>query len=240
MHRFGLRGFFRFRDDVLIIASRRESLMDFINDYTCCALPYVVKLEEISMDKIEWLELIIKKVGNKYVTCPRTKVTSLNPFMLSHMSNHSRHTRVSWPKAYLRRRMDLCSCFRDKASQKALIIEKFRSENAPNSVLDTLFRTTVHAASKITDGRRETPYSDWLVMPYHPLLRGLENHLFLWLLRTGVRHQLSQNSRIRIAWRNVLPNILKLTQKLHGGSNGAVRRDSLFLLRRLGAHKFLK
>lgn len=223
LERFLIKGFFRFRDDVVGIFQDRELMGAFGRKYIKDCKPYVVLCEQVASDSIDFLEVTIAKDirHRKFLVSPRIKPTSLGSFMLSDNSMHSPHTLRAWPIGYMSKRLSLCNTAQAKSCERDRILRKFREECFPPSLIAKLEKVGFESQLPVQLPRARTVFS-WLVLPYHPLLRGISSRLACWSDGCSLLGHNGLPNEIRVAWRNESRNLHALVSSALGGNLGLV------------------
>lgn len=143
--------------------------------------------------------------------------------------NHSPHTLHAWPRALLARRIALCSSWRSKVQEKASLINKFRDQGFPESVLQTLSSVPLAGPAVTLGGSSEHKQQKCkymcLCLPFHPRLVGAPRVLRE-LEGLHVLSEIWPDLKVQISWSNKLHSILKLVQGTFGERLGLVGENN--------------
>ena len=105
---FGIKRYYRCRDDVLMICSRKQGTREFFKMLREKVQPFKLQVEEVSGSSIRCLDLLLTKTGTRFVARPAFKTTSLaRP--LDPTSAHPKFVHCSWPVGMVKRIFPLCS-----------------------------------------------------------------------------------------------------------------------------------
>ena len=74
---FGIKRYYRYRDDVLMICSRKQGTREFSKMLREKVQPLKLQVEEVSGSSIRYLDLLLTKTGTRFVAKPAFKTTSL-------------------------------------------------------------------------------------------------------------------------------------------------------------------
>lgn len=222
--------FSRFRDDALAICTERSGMHAFCKQYVQAAKPSRVLVEDVSVWCTEWLEVNVAKnleLG-KFVTTPRIKPTSLQSFRLESSSNHSIHTHIAWPRAFVAKRIALCSSPLEKIRQHEACMREFTAQQFPEFVLRNI--RSYHSLVAQNNRRECEPrvVGSWLTIPLHPCMQGASLAIRRWSKNECVKNLLETIGEdlgtFRIAWCASLPNVNIMVKLQFGGSFGVGRR----------------
>ena len=99
---FGIKRYYRYRDDVLMICSRNQGTREFFKMLREKVQPFKLQVEEVSGSSIRYLDLLLTKTGTRFVARPAFKTTSLaRP--LDPTSAHPKFVHCSWPVGMVKR-----------------------------------------------------------------------------------------------------------------------------------------
>lgn len=228
----GVKLFCRFRDDGILIAKSRTEAVAFGQQYRNSAAPFKIKCEQVSATELEWLEVVIRKdlANGVFYTIPRIKSTSFGCVMLESSSRHTFNTHISWPKAFLERRLKLCGRMADKLVFRNRALQRFESELCTNRVLKML--AEVPLEGKVARSSQSNSVT-WVVLPHFPLFFGiaipirrfLDSHSFL------VKEIFGSDHEVKVAWstkhlRNISQRASRLQIELSGLVGGINNNNS--------------
>ena len=143
MEAHNILAFFRFRDDVLLIASdknNRSLTRKYVKRYIELSDYFRVLCEEVSSTKITMLDIEVSIRGNKFITAPTWKPTSLG-IPLCTSSAHPKKVHEGWPIALIRRLGPLSSNLQNALRAKKLLVERFCQHLASEQVIATMKST---------------------------------------------------------------------------------------------------
>ena len=110
----GVAAYFRFRDDILMVASRREGTAAIVNGMFDRQSCFKIVVEEVSrQNTIEFLNIQIEKTPTAYITRPWRKEGSAD-IILGTDSAHPTAVHNSWPRALAKTLVNLANTPREK------------------------------------------------------------------------------------------------------------------------------
>ena len=99
---FGIKRYYRYRDDVSMMCSRKQGTREFFKMLRGKVQPFKLQAEEVSRSSIRYLDLLLTKMGTRFVARPAFKTTSLaRP--LDPTSAHPKFVHCSWPVGMVKR-----------------------------------------------------------------------------------------------------------------------------------------
>ena len=220
MNCMGICKYFRFKDDILVIADdrKRQCVVRFLKEFKKRTKYFKMKVETITHDEVQFLEVVIFKDGQRLGIKPYFKPTAVG-IPLSAASAHPVHVHWSWPFALMRRYLMLTSNKRQKKEAAKFIIKRFRMHHSSKVMIKSLKEYAVRCignefplAKKPQQEKHEVL---WITVGFHPawytdIKRTVSAYMrsdWSRLLNEAFYDQgLGQSSKtIRIAWKNVLP-----------------------------------
>lgn len=114
LNTWGIIGYFRFRDDILVIAeSSREILVDFVQLLKARSVVWKLKVESVSQFEACFLDLRLFK-GDRWRATRCLDITifhkeTAQKQILATHSLHAPHTHLSWPRSLVHRIFTLCN-----------------------------------------------------------------------------------------------------------------------------------
>ena len=168
--KYCILGYWRFKDDALLIFSKRDKHLEFFRALQRCAKPYKVTLEQISSTSVSFLECTatLKQLDNRasLVTSLYTKPTAMKQ-PLSHTSAHKPSVHFRWPITELMRRRRLSATQSEFTKAKCEFLHQLRAVHFPVSYIDALDCND----DALWNPRRPKRHDCiWLVLDFHPVL----------------------------------------------------------------------
>jgi hypothetical protein len=224
---FGILMYVRFRDDVLIIAADIWQCKTWLARLREYAQPvFVIELVDLSSSCVDMLAVRIMVNGSMLETTAKPP-RSLGP-PLSVRSAHPLHTLSSWPIAYLRSAMKLCSSEVLARQCVEQFLQRLTQYHEPENFVE-LIRSQADRALLMRFGSL-SPKSKpdlragsgslvkWLVLPFHPFWNegNLNRRLRVRLSQPDVQvaWQLATRSftslAVRVAWASGCSNLQTL------------------------------
>ena len=171
LHRWGVLGYFRFRDDILVIIdSPLPTLMNFVSTLKARSTVWKLKVESLSQSEVCFLDLRIFKGERWHATkcldvTIHHKETAQKQILATH-SLHPPHTHLSWPKSLVHRIFALCNTRKyqiDEVSRlKRMLADRCGIEHV-SLVFDTILQRTPNLASH----DHTMAIVSRLIIPYH-------------------------------------------------------------------------
>ena len=210
--RHSIEGYWRFKDDILILGSRRQHAKEFFWKMRELAAFFKVQCEAWNADEIQFLEVIVRKNVDKgcFETMPKQRDSNISkPLDIS--SAHPGHVHRSWPHALMQRARALTNTARGMAEAMNDLKRRFLDNFADPQFLQPCSSLKKHVASNpggIT----------WITFGFHPALqssikRGVQkcvqgpfSGLYSWSF--GVK------PNVRVAWSNRLRSIASYVSNL--------------------------
>ena len=165
---FGILKYWRYRDDIFIIARAGSNSAKFVDEIVSRAKSiYKVEIEATSAAS-EWtsfLNIELRVEAGIMQIRPFVKATTADTMPLSSSSAHTPHVHTSWPRS-LSRTMGRCSsrrCYEIVAQQE--LVARFVRNHLTPPTLANLPRSTV--AKAVVECTKR-----WLAIPYHASLPG--------------------------------------------------------------------
>ena len=170
LDRWGVIGYFRFRDDILVIIdSPYTTRLDFVYSLKAKSTVWQLKVEAVSRSEVCFLDMCIFK-GERWHTTKCLDVTiyhkeTAQKQILATHSLHPPHTHLSWPRSLIHRIFTLCNTrtyqFEELSRLKRMLADRCGMEH----VL-LVFDPPLRRAPKLAchDSRR---VASRLIIPYH-------------------------------------------------------------------------
>ena len=228
MSEFGVRNYYRYRDDVLIRASRAERTMAwaFVRKLKQYAGYFDIKVEGVSYDEADYLNIAVRAGGATYFTKAQFKESSLGR-PLGEDSVHPPKI-MHWPAAVLQRAMRLCTRQLDADEVKAILLHRFQAFGASARLMELLRRTEYTFKALTCRKAKPSVETWWCPLPYHPLYHfAISKAVADFNSSCGSGALFSAicrkpPPRIGIAWKNHVPTVVTLLQpKRRGEEAGA-------------------
>ena len=205
---FGIKRYYRYRDDVLVICSRKQGTREFFKMLREKVQPFKLQVEEVSGSSIRYLDLLLTKTGTRFVARPAFKTTSLaRP--LDPTSAHPKFVHCSWPVGMVKRIFPLCSREADVLPCKEELISRLQANSASKCTIARVVKASPWPERKVP---RVSGVSSvlWAVFGFHPGLQRELSHALCRVLGGAscgfVRETWPLFPEIRIAWKNTLPS----------------------------------
>eukprot|EP00933_Yihiella_yeosuensis_P044464 TRINITY_DN39620_c0_g1_i1.p1 TRINITY_DN39620_c0_g1~~TRINITY_DN39620_c0_g1_i1.p1 ORF type:complete len:635 (+),score=76.46 TRINITY_DN39620_c0_g1_i1:476-2380(+) len=221
MNFHGIQAYWRFRDDILIIATDPKLSLPYVTKFMSSAGYFKVLCERVSRTEVRFLDVRVWKQGVAFLSAPTWKPTSLGiPLCLS--SAHPPHVHSSWPVGLIKRLGSLASRAADAENAKKILIARFKNHLASPAILHLLEATPTWGKPRRQHACQQMQHDQpvqWLTLGYHPALR-LPMHKalrrFLENVSMNSLYMFSFQSSapvVRISWRNHLPNMCTLVAR---------------------------
>ena len=139
--RYKIDGYWRFKDDALLLVNDMDLAKQFIWDTMRLADYFVVECEAVSSTQVKFLEVMVEKTYERFVIRPEYKPTNLG-IPLDTSSAHPVHVHTSWPKAVLRRAMLLSSTLHGAEAAREVLRQRFIQHFAPKPIIDIFEKCT--------------------------------------------------------------------------------------------------
>ena len=224
---YGLEAYWRFRDDIAMIATDVYKMEALIKEMKRRAQYFVIKVESITWSSLRYLEVEINKRKGRYEVIPAFKQSNLG-MPLDVLSCQPAHVHMSWPKAAIRRAQGLASTA--AAAKRALKVLRMRFINhfAPDPIISMFDKVNITTA-KLMKQKSPSPIL-WLTISYSPSWEVLlkkavqaflddEAHRTLWVNAFGKNTEVPI---IRIAWKNYLPSTSSILRQIE---NRAAKKE---------------
>ena len=223
---FGIKRYCRYRDDVLMICSRKQGTRELFKMLREEVQPF--QAEEVSRSSIRYLDLLLTETGTRFVARPAFKTTSLaRP--LDPTSAHSKFVHCSWPVGTVKRIVPLCSREADVLPCKEELISRLQANSASKCTIARVVKASPWPERKVP---RVSGVSSvlWAVFGFHPGLQRELSHAFCRVLGGAscafLREIWPLFPEIRIAWKNTLPShhthVMRCMESVAGGGDGTV------------------
>ena len=232
LHVYGVRGYWRYRDDILILGTWTSSRLvwQFVRRLQHLADYFAVKVETATWHpeehSIDFLDMHTQPGFGCYKTVAKFKESSLaRP--LGEDSHHPPHVHLRWPQLMLKQAMKACTWEMDKLMVKQQVLDRFRSFHASEQLLLRLAGTPVGEA--IVKKQVASDNVWWCVLPYHPcwykqILSAVSGFNRCWAAKADFAIPHGKTAPIiRIAWKNGLTPLticLVHTRRLEGDCGG--------------------
>ena len=225
---FGIKRYYRYRDDVLMICSRKQGTREFFKMLRGKVQPFKLQAEEVSRSSIRYLDLLLTKTGTRFVARPAFKTTSLaRP--LDPTSAHPKFVHCRWPVGMVKRIFPLCSREADVLPCKEELVSRLQANSASKCAIARVVKASPWPERKVP---RVSDVSSvlWAVFGFHPGLQRELSHAFCRVLGGAscafVRETWPLFPEIRIAWKNTLPShhthVMRCMESVAGGGDGTV------------------
>ena len=169
---FGIKRYYRHRDDVLMIRSRKQGTREFFKMLREKVQPFKLQVEEVSGSSIRYLDLLLTKTGTRFVARPAFKTTSLaRP--LDPTSAHPKFVHCSWPVGMVKRIFPLCSREADVLHCKEELISRLQANSASKCTIARVVKASPWPERKVPRGSGVSSVL-WAVFGFHP---GLQREL---------------------------------------------------------------
>ena len=161
----GIDGYWRFRDDILILGSDKSQAREFFWKLRELAGFFRVQCESWSSNEIQFLEVIVRKDvdNNRYVTIPKYRDSSISK-PLDPSSAHPPHVHRSWPQALARRMMDLTNTAQGRDDAMCMLERRFIDNFADPHCLHP-------CKTRFNHGSQTTGRPSWITFGFHPAFR---------------------------------------------------------------------
>ena len=165
----------KFKDDIFAVVRRTGTENYLAAHYFLRGVQsrarciFDVALESISAREVCFLGLRVFKRSGQICVAP--KVRDVGSPVLDHTSSHNPCTKM-WPVGFLKSQLKLCTHNDDRAQVAAHIIERFRFQGSPQSLINAL--ESVDVTASLPPPRRvggESKDVVWLTTSFHPLLQ---------------------------------------------------------------------
>ena len=209
LEKFALLAYWRFKDDIILLATNRPLLRQYIAEFRSRARYFNIIVEILGTD-VNFLDVNVFIENNKIFTRPFTKMTDIS-VPLSTDSAHPKHVHASWPKA-MTRRMHALASTPDMARQAvAALHDRFSS-----SLINPFTRKQLSAPCTVRGERESANTTLWLKLGFHPALVPAVPRAITRFLESD-RQLLARDAlgrvHIRLAWQNCLPSLLTHTRR---------------------------
>ena len=221
---FGIKAYWRFKDDILIIGSSRELAGRFVSELkgvdahgnVIRPSPFKIKCEAVSKHRVEFLELVIWKGQGRFEYAPRFKSTALNVPKLNHESAHWSSVHRTWPIGFLRKKLLLTRSVNQKRKIKAQVIQSFKQSHAPLQLIQSLEKVPLLLSVRSFTRPHMSKDALWLVLEYHPSFEKerLAQHVKAAWCEEHMVELLAfcfpSRPEVRISWKRTSPNLSEL------------------------------
>ena len=164
-----IKSYFRFKDDIWILACDRGLARRFISRFrNLAAKVFESELVECSQQSVEMVGVITVIENGKIHTEPRPK--DKGPPLSVH-SAHPAKVHLRWPAAHLRAELDLCSTESRRVKVKDSFIKRFQASYAPRFVMNSLLDVPLFKMKK--EMKESNEKIKWFSLPFHPAVRGI-------------------------------------------------------------------
>ena len=141
MEAYGIMNIWRFRDDILVLASERFKTHAYGRGMINRAGYFITQCEKVSYDKIKYLDCEVWVENGTIQSKPFVKPTNLG-VPLQDTSCHPAHTHKSWPVSMVRRLGDLSTSHIYAEKAKNILIEWFVKHMASPNLINRLRATS--------------------------------------------------------------------------------------------------
>lgn len=170
LNKWGVIGYFRFRDDILVIAEcSRETLIDFVMLLKTSSVVWKLKVESVSQFEVCFLDLRLFKGDRWHATrCLDIalfhKETAQKQVLATH-SLHAPHTHLSWPRSLVHRIFTLCNS-RKYQKEELDRLKRMLADRCGVDHVALVFDPPSRSAPSRSD-RGSRNIASRLVIPYH-------------------------------------------------------------------------
>ena len=206
---FGVKRYYRYRDDVLMICSRKQGTREFFQTLRRMVQPFRIQVEEVNSVCVRYLDLLLTKSGTRFIAQPAFKPTSLaRP--LDPASAHPKFVHCSWPVGMVKRIFPLCSREVDVLPCKRELISRLQANSASKCTIARVVKANPWPERKVPRVSDNVSSVLWAVFGFHPGLQKELLHAIRRVLGCSscalVREAWPTFPEIRIAWKNTLPS----------------------------------
>ena len=161
----GIDGYWRFRDDILILGSDRQRAKEFFWELRKLATFFKLQCEAWNAEEIQFLEVTVRKNVNTgcFETMPKYRDSNISK-PLDTSSAHPQHVHRSWPCGLARRVRMLTNTTRGMKEAMSELTRRFVDNFADPQVLHPCSSIGKPAAQKL--GR-----PSWITFGFHPALQ---------------------------------------------------------------------
>ena len=136
MH-YGIEGFWRFKDDGLVLGTNRGKAQEFLREYKKRASFFRVNIESVNSFTVRFLEVSVDKTETLFTTEPMYKSTNISRPLCS-TSAHPRHIHTSWIMALAKRSVELASTPELAARALERLKHRLITNSAPHHQIDVV------------------------------------------------------------------------------------------------------
>ena len=170
LDRWGVIGYFRFRDDILVIIdSPYSTRLDFVYSLKAKSTVWKLKVETVSKSEVCFLDMRIFK-GDRWRATKCLDVTihhkdTAQKQILATHSLHPPHTHLSWPRSLVHRIFTLCNT-RTYQIEELSRLKRMLADRCGMEHVSLVFDPPLRRAPKLAchDKRR---VASRLIIPYH-------------------------------------------------------------------------
>ena len=172
---FGIKRYYRDRDDVLMICSRKQGTREFFKILRGKVQPFKLPAEEVSRSSIRYLDLLLTKTGTRFVARPAKTTSLARP--LDPTSAHPKFVHCSWPVGMVKRIFPLCSREADVLTCKEELISRLQANSASKCTIARVVNASPWPERKVP---RVSDVSSvcGLFFGFHPELQRELSHAF--------------------------------------------------------------
>ena len=231
----------RFKDDILIVFQDKSLLKDFFHIMQK-GHPFKIECEEISTQKIQYLDVCIRKGNTQFSISPETKPSKLNTPMLSRHSAHHPNIHTAWPGGHLRQRLSLCSSRELQMEDASEFLRRAEQQNlcaAAIQSLRDLKKQVEYAGAGVSKllgkpvRQMDQHLGSWLILPFYLVAHsaGLNDRIRNFINSSFARRELhlafQKPVKIRVGWRNVAPNVVRCMKTCGRGREGNLAKNNM-------------
>ena len=137
LHTFGIYRYWRYRDDILIVAISACKARTFVDEVAAAGGHFKISVEEFGSSTARYLDLELTVAGTNIVTRPAWKPTSLlRPLETS--SAHPPSVHVSWPVSMMQNAAKLASSEGGAEAAQQFLLQGFQRFLTPQPILDSM------------------------------------------------------------------------------------------------------
>ena len=211
LKRYGVKAYFRYRDDVFMIANDRTCLAQLGEDIRLLAGYFIVELEVCRDISVTFLDVEVIRDGSRYITRPYFKPSALRR-PLGEDSLHLRRLHLCWPCNVVRSIFLRSTRLVDALTAKEVMINRFISFGASSQLIERL--RSINSGNTHRLPRRLADTTSWVVLPNHPVWnsalqrefdRLMNDEYLISVWRDG--HNGAFYPKFGISWKNCLKPI---------------------------------
>ena len=154
--KYGIEGYWRFRDDSLCLCNDRQLMKEFFWKYREKAKYFEVVCERIDAVSIDFLNVSVRKTNTVFEISPFFKPGWVDTQPLDLKSGHSPSVLKRWPFAQLNDIRHRSSSSRMALEGQATFIQRFTNHHAPMCLVDLMRSMNVDDCTKGKEKERKS------------------------------------------------------------------------------------